>query len=288
MDYLKVYRAIVERGQVRKPIDGEYYERHHIIPRCMGGGDEKDNLTTLTAREHFIAHWLLARIYPNHSGISYSFWGMCNQKGYNGKREYKVSSRAYQEAREISSANGSIKQSEVWSDEERRKLKSEQMKEYLSREDVKLMRSEKMKKYWEGIPSENRKRPPEVVEKIANSNRGKKGRIPWNKGTGKEKIPGRGSGWSKGIKKGPMSDEQKEKLRKSVTGFRHSEESKKKMSEQRKGLMPANHFSKKMSSNEINNVLKDYDDGLSLNKISKKNKISRTRLSNILKEFRIL
>ena len=36
----------------------EYYERHHIQPRCLNGSDEEDNLIDLYAREHFIAHKL--------------------------------------------------------------------------------------------------------------------------------------------------------------------------------------------------------------------------------------
>ena len=38
----------------------EYHERHHIVPKCMGGTDEEDNLIDLFAREHFMAHKLLA------------------------------------------------------------------------------------------------------------------------------------------------------------------------------------------------------------------------------------
>jgi len=53
----------VKRGQHRPIIDG-YKERHHIIPRCMGGSDEVDNLVDLTPEEHFVAHQLLVKIYP--------------------------------------------------------------------------------------------------------------------------------------------------------------------------------------------------------------------------------
>jgi hypothetical protein len=44
-------------------LDG-YFETHHIIPRCLGGSDDPKNLINLTAREHFIAHLCLVRIYP--------------------------------------------------------------------------------------------------------------------------------------------------------------------------------------------------------------------------------
>jgi len=33
-----------------------YKEKHHILPRCLGGKDNKDNLVELTAREHFSSY----------------------------------------------------------------------------------------------------------------------------------------------------------------------------------------------------------------------------------------
>lgn len=42
--------------------EGIYYEEHHIIPKSLGGSDSKSNLVLLTAREHFLAHYLLCKI----------------------------------------------------------------------------------------------------------------------------------------------------------------------------------------------------------------------------------
>lgn len=39
-----------------------YSERHHIVPKCMGGKNNKENLAYLSAREHFICHLLLIRM----------------------------------------------------------------------------------------------------------------------------------------------------------------------------------------------------------------------------------
>lgn len=69
MDYKKVYDSLCERGRTRPLSPDVYYETHHIIPKCMGGTDKKDNLTTLTYREHQLAHRLLAQIYPNVVGV---------------------------------------------------------------------------------------------------------------------------------------------------------------------------------------------------------------------------
>jgi hypothetical protein len=58
--YNRWYTQITERARDRH-LDG-YTERHHIQPRSLGGSDNKDNLVELTAREHFICHWLLTKI----------------------------------------------------------------------------------------------------------------------------------------------------------------------------------------------------------------------------------
>lgn len=60
MDYKRIYDNIITRAQSRE-LEG-YSENHHILPVCMGGSNDKSNLVKLTAREHFIAHWLLYKI----------------------------------------------------------------------------------------------------------------------------------------------------------------------------------------------------------------------------------
>jgi hypothetical protein len=62
--YTNTYNKIIKRAQQenRKKSKESYYELHHIVPRCMGGADDKDNLVLLTAREHYIAHQLLVKM----------------------------------------------------------------------------------------------------------------------------------------------------------------------------------------------------------------------------------
>jgi hypothetical protein len=36
-------------------------EKHHCLPKALGGSNKKDNLVSLTYREHFLAHWLLVK-----------------------------------------------------------------------------------------------------------------------------------------------------------------------------------------------------------------------------------
>lgn len=76
----------------------DYNERHHIVPKCLGGTDEKDNLIDLFAREHFIAHRLLALENPENEKLVYAWWCMCQCKGFSKKRE-SVTPEEYEEAR---------------------------------------------------------------------------------------------------------------------------------------------------------------------------------------------
>lgn len=64
MDYRKIHNAIINRALCRQDMNG-YTEKHHVIPKSMGGSNDKYNLVVLTAREHYIIHWLLFKIYKN-------------------------------------------------------------------------------------------------------------------------------------------------------------------------------------------------------------------------------
>jgi hypothetical protein len=116
MNYERIYNQIIERAKneqeeriVRKK-NGEYFEGHHIVPRCLGGTGYSNawtnlnkryrntNIVGLTAREHFICHWLLIRIYPENYKLAHAFFAMCNQKNDLQKRNI-ISSRAYNEGR---------------------------------------------------------------------------------------------------------------------------------------------------------------------------------------------
>lgn len=98
VNYKRIYDQIIERAKselrVKTPT-GIYYERHHIIPKCMGGLHNKDNLVLLTAREHVLAHWLLAEIY-NHDSLWYAFKMMCDViKGWTKRTPPSIRIIAY-------------------------------------------------------------------------------------------------------------------------------------------------------------------------------------------------
>lgn len=84
MNYQKHYDALIHRAKWRV-LDG-YAERHHIVPKCMGGGDEAENLVLLTAEEHYVAHQLLVKIFPGERKIVYAAWAMTHGKWRSNKK----------------------------------------------------------------------------------------------------------------------------------------------------------------------------------------------------------
>ena len=101
MDYQKVYDKIIAKAISEDRIKSTmvYYEMHHIQPKCLGGDNSKENLILLTAREHFLVHWLLIRIYPHNRKLAHAFWAMCNLKGKSLDNRIIPSSRVYMEAK---------------------------------------------------------------------------------------------------------------------------------------------------------------------------------------------
>jgi hypothetical protein len=98
MDHKWHYDKLIETRKNRNRIDNVYYERHHIIPRSMGGSDDETNLIYLTAREHFIAHWLLWLLYRDTSS-GYAF-SMMRRRRLNQVKTKYFSSKGYAAAKE--------------------------------------------------------------------------------------------------------------------------------------------------------------------------------------------
>lgn len=63
MDYSRIYGQFIASRKAIEPTLSCYTEKHHILPRCMGGDNSVDNLVRLTAGDHFFAHLLLAKIH---------------------------------------------------------------------------------------------------------------------------------------------------------------------------------------------------------------------------------
>lgn len=82
MNYKQVYAAFIEDRRSKVPPVGEYSESHHIVPRCLGGGDEPQNLIQLLPEDHFFAHLLLAKIHGGKLWAPVAFMVDGNRKDY--------------------------------------------------------------------------------------------------------------------------------------------------------------------------------------------------------------
>ena len=100
MQYKKQYDILIERARVRGSPVG-YREQHHIVPRCIGGGDEKENLVYLTAKEHYVAHHLLYMHYKTPQ-LAYAWFSMTwrsdNQERHITSNQYERAKRVMAEA----------------------------------------------------------------------------------------------------------------------------------------------------------------------------------------------
>jgi hypothetical protein len=71
MDFQRHYAKLISRARHRPVNRGNHdHEAHHVLPRCMGGNDDPKNIVSLTAEEHFIAHLLLAKMYPDNERVT--------------------------------------------------------------------------------------------------------------------------------------------------------------------------------------------------------------------------
>ena len=81
MNHEQIYNALISRARSRE--ESKDYEKHHIIPRCMNGSNDDTNLCNLTPREHFIAHQLLTKMYPDNNDLAYAVLMMTT--GHDGR-----------------------------------------------------------------------------------------------------------------------------------------------------------------------------------------------------------
>ena len=95
--YSNTYIKICLRAFGRQQDVTQYYEKHHIVPKSLGGKNTKLNLVCLTGREHFICHWLLTKFTTgkDRSKMIYAWHTMTYVSSDNQKR-YVPSSRVFE------------------------------------------------------------------------------------------------------------------------------------------------------------------------------------------------
>lgn len=87
MNYVNHYNLLIERAKFRK-LD-IYVEKHHIVPKCLGGTDAKENIVELTPEEHYVAHQLLVKIH-NTQSLIYAANMMTVDSNKNSSRNNKL------------------------------------------------------------------------------------------------------------------------------------------------------------------------------------------------------
>lgn len=222
MNYLNLYNSLIEHRRTN-PLKEGYFEKHHIIPKSMGGGNNKENLVKLTAREHFLAHRLLAKIY---GGVLWNaYWMMCHKNTSSGKN-IQVTSRQYETGRinhsiQVSNSFSGVNHplyGSVMSEETKRKIGDANR--------GRVMTDETKRKISEGCKGNRsntgRKLSPEHIEKM------KSKRLTDET---KRKIGDGVRGEKNGNYGRTFSEEHKRKIAESRRGKPHDEESRKRMRE---------------------------------------------------------
>lgn len=102
--YTRWYNQITDCARDR--VVKDYTERHHIKPRSLGGSDDPDNLVELTAREHFICHWLLTKMTTgkDRAKMIYALNGMKRSNKFAQRYETKITARVYENLKKEFSA----------------------------------------------------------------------------------------------------------------------------------------------------------------------------------------
>lgn len=116
MEYSKHYNLLIERARTRVPPEG-YIERHHVIPRCLGGSDDESNLVALTPEEHYLAHLLLVKIHPENRSLVYAANKMTvssKDVPRNNKRYGWIKRRYSEVRREDSKGAGNTQYGTIW------------------------------------------------------------------------------------------------------------------------------------------------------------------------------
>jgi hypothetical protein len=99
--YKRWYNNITKRGKTDRNLS--YSEKHHILPRSLGGSDDQENIAILTAREHFICHWLLTKIYTAGKErylVVNALQGMQRKNKHQKRYSSKITSRVYENLKE--------------------------------------------------------------------------------------------------------------------------------------------------------------------------------------------
>lgn len=119
MNYKQIYEQLIDKAKNREIIG--YTEKHHILPRSMGGTNDKSNLVKLTAKEHYVAHMLLWKIYKNGS-MAQAVWLISYVDNH------KINSRTFEILRkDYAAAVSKIHKGKIYNEQTRQKMSISKM-----------------------------------------------------------------------------------------------------------------------------------------------------------------
>ena len=100
--YTKTYFKLIEKAK-NNLFEG-YTEKHHIIPKSLGGSNDENNLVTLTARQHFISHLLLTKMIDGQKKYKmYNAFSKMLCVSKDNKNRYLPSSKFYEYSKKLMS-----------------------------------------------------------------------------------------------------------------------------------------------------------------------------------------
>lgn len=200
--YTRWYFQIVTAAKNRSA-SINYSERHHIIPKSLGGGNTRDNLVDLTAREHFVCHLLLRKTFSDKPAIQkmkYAAWQIMNCKNKHTGLRYAPSSRIYEVLKiDVASANSERLTGKTLPLEHRSKISKTRRERIASGEIVVNENKEKYKLMSDRL--KGRSLSDDTKRKIGAAHKGK-----------------------------VISDDQRQKLSKMMTGKNWSDQAKERLS----------------------------------------------------------
>lgn len=104
--YTKWYYQIIDSAKTSNY--NCYTEKHHIIPKSLGGKNNQSNLVRLTARQHFICHMLLTKMVSkkkHRQKMCHALWAMTTLEHSKCQKRYKNNSKSYEYSRKLYSKN---------------------------------------------------------------------------------------------------------------------------------------------------------------------------------------
>ena len=96
MNYQRIYDEFIADRRIKEPSLIGYTEKHHVLPRSLGGDNSKSNLIQLSAQDHYFAHELLAKI---HGGKMWAALFLMSNSASNSAKGAKVNRINFEKAK---------------------------------------------------------------------------------------------------------------------------------------------------------------------------------------------